>query len=250
MANKGGEPVPLFPLSVTPSTLPSLSLFLSSLFRLLVLLQPLLSFSLSPSLTLSLPLSLLSSPATALTTMADTTLTLNLNKAETHSSLSDIEAQHDEKAAIRDRQANDDSKDAEVEATPPTLAKKMLIMCVPPFSSLLQTMGPALTDNTHTLDPPCCRDIRLIVWFLIVFLLSFFWRSNIGSGALAAITPDLKLPIADYDKGIAVFFVCFIVWSESLPLSDSDAGRVGRRSGLLQCMTAHTDGLSSMLSLP
>lgn len=58
------------------------------------------------------------------------------------------------------------------------------------------------------------RDVRQIVWFYIVLLLAFFWRSNMGSGALAAITPDLALPTADYDKGIAVFFICFIVWSE------------------------------------
>lgn len=47
------------------------------------------------------------------------------------------------------------------------------------------------------------RDLRITIWFGIIYLLSFFWRSNIGNGNLETITPTITVSVPDYDKAFA-----------------------------------------------
>jgi hypothetical protein len=56
------------------------------------------------------------------------------------------------------------------------------------------------------------RDLRIVPWLSLLYLLSFLDRSNIGNANLFGLSADLGLSTTQYSACLAIFFAFYVLF--------------------------------------
>ena len=56
------------------------------------------------------------------------------------------------------------------------------------------------------------RHYRILPILALLFLCSFLDRTNVGNARIIGLEKDLKITNLQYEQGLTVFYVLYIVW--------------------------------------